>query len=147
MTASGRCSPVHGTARWASGAIATDRAGLEGVATPVTVTVANPPKISMVRHSLVTTSSVTITWTTSTPADSQVDDGTSTSYGSSTTLNPALVTSHSETLSGLDSGTLYHYRVRSRDAEDDLAVSRDFTFTTAAIPKPRRQGSNLYSVS
>jgi hypothetical protein len=114
-------------------AIATDRAGLQGVATAVTVTVANPPKISQVRHSLVTTSSVTIAWTTSTPADSQVDDGTSTSYGASTALGPALVTSHTETLSGLTSGTAYHYRVRSRDAGGNLTVSRDFTFTTKAL--------------
>src|SRR5206468_4855016 len=53
-----------------------------------------------------------------------------TSYGSSTTLNPSLVTSHSQALSGLASSTLYHYRVKSKDAAANLATSADFTFTT-----------------
>jgi hypothetical protein len=41
------------------------------------------------------------------------------------------VTAHSQSLSGLIAGTLYHYRVRSRDATGNEAVSGDFTFTTA----------------
>src|SRR5207245_9082766 len=53
-----------------------------------------------------------------------------TAYGSSTTLNPALVTAHSQALSGLASSTLYHYRVKSNDAAANLATSADFTFTT-----------------
>jgi hypothetical protein len=40
-------------------------------------------------------------------------------------LNTALVTSHSQALSGLTAGTLYHFRVRS-----NTVVSGDFTFTT-----------------
>jgi len=35
-------------------------------------------------------------------------------------------------VSGLLASTLYHYRVKSRDAVGNLAVSGDFTFTTAA---------------
>jgi hypothetical protein len=42
------------------------------------------------------------------------------------------VTSHSAALSGLTAGTLYHYRVKSRDAAGNLATSTNFTFTTAA---------------
>src|SRR5262249_43380840 len=65
-------------------------------------------------------------------SDSQVDYGTTVSYGSSSPLNPALVTSHSVALSGLTPSTLYHYRVRSRDASGGLTVSSDFTFRTAS---------------
>ena len=42
------------------------------------------------------------------------------------------MTSHSASLSGLAANTLYHYRVKSRDAAGNLATSGDFTFTTPA---------------
>src|SRR6185295_2507417 len=54
--------------------------------------------------------------------------------GSATTLDVTLVTAHSQGLSGLVPATLYHYRVKSRDAAGNLAVSGDFTLTTAAPP-------------
>jgi hypothetical protein len=43
-----------------------------------------------------------------------------------------MVTSHSAQLSGLTAGTLYHYRVKSRDAAGNLSVSANRTFTTTA---------------
>jgi hypothetical protein len=72
---------------------------------------------------------VTITWTTNVPADSQVQYGLDTGYGSSSSLNLSLVTSHSVNLNGLSRRTTYHYRVLSR-AAGVLATSADFTFTT-----------------
>src|SRR5256885_8812612 len=48
-------------------------------------------------------------------ADSQVEYGTTTVYGSSTTLNTFLVTSHSINVAGLLPSTTYHYRVKSHD--------------------------------
>jgi hypothetical protein len=91
-----------------------------------------PPAFSAVTASNITTSSATITWTTSEDADSQVEYGPTTSYGSSTTLKPAMVTSHSVPLNGLSPSTTYHYRVKSRDEAGNLGTSADFTFTTAA---------------
>src|SRR5205814_10061232 len=41
-----------------------------------------------------------------------------------------LVLSHSQALSGLTPATLYHYRVKSKDAAGNLATSGDFTLTT-----------------
>jgi hypothetical protein len=93
-----------------------------------------PPVISSVSATNITTSSATITWTTDKPADGQVDYGLTTAYGSSTTLDPSLVLNHSQTLSNLTPSTLYHYRVRSRDASGNSATSDDFTFTTTAVP-------------
>jgi RHS repeat-associated protein len=93
-----------------------------------------PPVISNVTAGGVTATSATITWTTNENSDSQVEYGTSTAYGQSTTLNPVLVTSHSQGLSGLNPGTQYHYRVKSKDAAGNLAMSGDFSFTTAAGP-------------
>ena len=92
------------------------------------------PTISGVAASSVTSSGATITWTTNENSDSQVDYGLTTSYGSSTTLNTSLVTSHSQALSGLSANTLYHYRVKSKDAAGNLATSGNFTFTTSSVP-------------
>jgi hypothetical protein len=41
-----------------------------------------------------------------------------------------LVTDHLIAFGGLSSTTVYHYRVRSKDAAGNLSISGDFTFTT-----------------
>ena len=91
-----------------------------------------PPSISSVASSGVGSSGATVTWTTNESSDTQVEYGTTTSYGASTSLNPAMVASHSATLAGLSASTLYHYRVKSRDVSGNLATSGDFTLTTTA---------------
>lgn len=93
-----------------------------------------PPSISSIASSSVTHQSATITWSTNEASDTQVEYGTSASYGSTTNLNSSLVTSHSAGLSGLSSSTTYHYRVRSRDQAGNLTVSGDNTFTTSSTP-------------
>ncbi|TSC71929.1 MAG: fibronectin, type III domain-containing protein, partial [Parcubacteria group bacterium Gr01-1014_38] len=98
-----------------------------------TITDTTPPVISTVAAGSMTNTTATITWTTNEPSDSQVEYGTTITYGSSTTLNPALVTSHSQVVSGLTANTFYHYRVKSRDAAGNLGVSADFTFTTTNV--------------
>jgi hypothetical protein len=72
-----------------------------------------PPVITNVSAGNITTAGATITWTTDENSDSQVEYGTTTAYGQSTTLATTPVTAHSQSLSGLSSGTLYHYRVKS----------------------------------
>jgi hypothetical protein len=88
--------------------------------------------ISAVAAGGVSSSAATISWTTNEPADSQVDHGTTTAYGQTSALNTMRVTSRTMGLSGLSPGTLYHYRVKSRDAAGNLAVSAAKTFTTTA---------------
>ena len=92
------------------------------------------PTITGVISSSLTSSSASIVWTTNEASNSQVEYGTSTSYGSSTTVNSSMVVTHSQALTGLTASTLYHYRVKSRDAAGNLAISGDFTFTTASPP-------------
>ncbi len=100
--------------------------------------------ISRVTASSITATSATITWTTTKSdrafltfesrgqnSDTQVEYGTTTSYGLSTALNTLMVTNHSQELNGLTPNTLYHYRVKSRDSEGNLAVSGNFSFTTS----------------
>ncbi len=103
-----------------------------------TTTASNPtpPVISGVTASSITTSGAMIGWTTNVAADSQVEYGTTTSYGQSTAVNANLVTSHSEALGGLTASTLYHYRVKSKDGSGTLATSGDFTFMTTASSTP-----------
>lgn len=92
-----------------------------------------PPVISNIASSGITSSAATITWTTDVSSDSQVDYGTTTSYGSSSAVNSTLTTSHSVPLSGITANTLYHYRVKS-SSNGNLAVSADNSFTTIATP-------------
>src|SRR6266542_5490805 len=110
-----------------------DAAGNLAVSGDFTFTTADAtaPVISNVAAVGITTYTATIIWTTNENSDSQVEYGTTTAYGQSTALNPALMTAHLQVLSGLTPGTLYHYRVKSKDAAGNLAVSGDFTFTTA----------------
>jgi len=71
-----------------------------------------------------------ITWTTDESATSQVEYGLTTSYGDLTPLDETLVTSHSVTQTGLERKTTYHYRVRSKDAAGNEAISEDETVKT-----------------
>ena len=91
------------------------------------------PTISARTATNITSNSATVTWTTNEPATSQVDYGLTTSYGSTTTLDPTLVTAHSVLLTGLAPSTTYNYRVRSVDAAGNQAVSTNSTFRTAAV--------------
>jgi hypothetical protein len=100
------------------------------------------PVISNVRSSNVTPSSATITWTTDTASDSQVDYGTTLSYGASSALNSSAVTSHSVTLTGLAASTVYHFRVKSKDGNGLLSTSNDSTLSTPAATPPS-QATNI----
>src|SRR3990172_5507095 len=93
-----------------------------------------PPIHSNITTGTITSTSAVITWTTDEASTSQTDYGTTSSYGSSTTIDNTLVTSHSVTISGLSSWTTYHFRVKSQDAAGNLAVSSDLTFSTLAPP-------------
>jgi hypothetical protein len=77
--------------------------------------------------------SAVITWQSSNAANSRVDYGLTTAYGS-TVSDPSSVTSHSVTLSGLTANTTYHYQVTSVDGFGQTASSVDATFTTSAPP-------------
>lgn len=89
------------------------------------------PVISAINTSNVTNNSVTVNWTTNENATTQVEYGTTTSYGQLSSLNSNLVTKHSQSLSGLQADTTYHYRVISKDASGNVSVSQDFTFVTS----------------
>jgi hypothetical protein len=107
----------------------------QAAVTPVASADVTPPVVSGVAASALTTSGAMIAWTTNEPADTQVEYGPTTGYGSTTVLAPAMTTAHAAALTGLFSGTLYHFRVKSKDAAGNVAVSADATLTTAT-PAP-----------
>ena len=110
-------------------------------ATPVPL----PPAIRDVAAGAVTMSGATITWLTDQPADSQVEYGPSTAYGSSTALDATLVTSHTAVLTGLASDTTYHVRVKSRNAAGLLSTSDERTFRTLSTVVPLVIDTDLFS--
>jgi len=134
VTLSGVTSDFDGTPRPQGAAY--DIGAYEYISGSTSAAPPAPPVISNVTASSVSTNSATITWTTDMPADSQVDYGTSTGYGSSTPLDSTLVLQHSVAMSNLTPGTTYHYRAGSRDSDGQLTLSGDYTFTTAQLPPP-----------
>jgi hypothetical protein len=91
------------------------------------------PVISGVGISSVTSTGATVSWTTNEPANTQVEYGFLNTYGSLTSLNNTLSTSHSVQLSGLTAGRAYHVRVRSIDASGNLSIGSDYTLNTTAV--------------
>jgi hypothetical protein len=113
-------------------AVARDAAGNSTTTASVVVTVSNvaPPVISAVTASAITSSAASISWTTDTLSDTQVEYGPTTAYGAVSAVVSTLVTAHTQTLSGLAPNTIYQFRVKSRDAGGRLTTSGNFSFTT-----------------
>jgi peroxiredoxin len=117
-------------------ATSTDACSNQGITEGDFVTLAEVSTASLVISGItvsnITDLAATISWTTDQPGTSQVEYGASNSYGSSSTLDEKLATSHSATLSGLQPTTSYHFKVISRDGSGNEAVSQDQTFTTGS---------------
>jgi hypothetical protein len=89
--------------------------------------------ISGISANSITERSAVINWSTSLPGNSQVNFGTTASYGNSTLVDSTLSNSHSMFLYGLAPGTLYHFQVRSGNSGGNPSSSGDVTFTTANL--------------
>lgn len=85
--------------------------------------------ITNVTVTVVSSTSVQVTWTTNEAADSKVRYGVTTDYGSEK-YDATLVTSHELTLTGLTANTQYHYEVISSGST--VAIDADATFSTPA---------------
>ncbi len=86
-----------------------------------------PPGISSVASSTTATSS-SVTWFTDEFATSQVEYGTTPSYGSFTATSSATTTNHSVDITGLTPGTTYYFRVKSVDAVGNIGTSSQYSF-------------------
>ncbi len=102
-----------------------------------------PPNITNVRALNVTQTSALISWDTlGTLTDSTVDYGLSLAYGLTKNVVEA-VTNHTVSLAALTKGTLYHYRVESKDSGNQNVISADFTFSTLPDTTPPANVSGL----
>jgi chitodextrinase len=88
-----------------------------------------PPTISNIILSLITTSSVRISWVTSEQAQAKIDYGFTATYGQTTSLTP-LNTSHEFNLTNLSANMFYHFRITATDAVGNQSFSSDQTFRT-----------------
>lgn len=88
------------------------------------------PVISLVVVQSQSDTTATITWETNVPASSQIEYGLTTGYGSSTTKDTDLVTSHSQTITGLTASTLYNFKVLSESEQLLTGESSNQTLTT-----------------
>ena len=75
-------------------------------------------------------STATIGWTTAEPASSQVEYGLTSGLGSSSTLDPTLLTNHSVELTGLTPGANYYYRIRSATLTQEYLLGGCAPFRT-----------------
>lgn len=112
-----------------------DWSTLSNNGSPATIPMADttPPVISAITESNITETEATISWTTSEPATSQINYGVSASYGSSNSSSN-YTTSHSITLTNLNSGTNYFYQVVSADEAGNTTVDEVYSFTTVSPP-------------
>ncbi len=109
---------------------------------------ARAAEIQNISVAAITDASATISWDSTTPGTSRTEYGPTISYGSLTSERP-LSYFHETTLTGLTAGTLYHFRIWSRDRQSNVTVSGDLTFTTRtraqleAVIRAARQDGGL----
>ncbi|GEM_PF-3236417 len=74
-----------------------------------------------------------VSWATNEPASGLVEYGLTTGYelGSVSDTNKTL--GHNLTINGLQTGTLYHFRITAKDTLNQTRVSSDFTVRTRSI--------------
>ncbi len=89
-----------------------------------------PPTVSYVNFWGITSSGITISWSSSDPATTQVAYGTSTALGQFSPLQTSLTSSHGVVLTGLNSHTTYYFVAQSTDANGLTGYSTLFSFTT-----------------
>jgi phosphodiesterase/alkaline phosphatase D-like protein len=126
------------------GSMVKDILGISGTTTGNTTDTTKPVISSIVQPASPDTlgpTSASIGWKTDELASTQVEYGTTATYGKLEPAQPANdptggaslgVIDHSVVLTGLQPNTTYTYRVKSKDAAGNEAVSEDNTFTTTS---------------
>jgi hypothetical protein len=95
-----------------------------------------PPQISYLAFWGITSSGVTISWSTDVPSTTGVEYGATSDLGSSTPTQALLTNSHGVTLTGLAAGTTYYFQAQSTDANGNIGYSAVYSFTTVGTVAP-----------
>jgi hypothetical protein len=129
------------------GSMVKDILGISGTTTGTTTNDKTKPVLTFPNQATVSVTSASIGWQTDELSSSQVEYGTSDAYGKLEPAQPdkdptalgtdgkplfAGVIDHAVVLTGLQPNTTYHYRVKSKDAAGNEAVSDDRTFATTS---------------
>lgn len=85
--------------------------------------VISPLMISDIKVSYITDTDATITWVTNRPATSEVQFWNPLRVDRDTVSSDELTTNHSFNLVSLEANAIYHYQVKSKDAEGEQAIS------------------------
>ncbi len=94
------------------------------------------PSVQEVAVSGITTTAATLSWASNVVITATVQYGTTKSYGKTQNLQSTGATTRSTVLlSGLDSGTIYHFRIRGSAPDGSEVVGDDYSFTTLPLPK------------
>jgi hypothetical protein len=100
------------------------------------------PTLSNIAAVDITATTARIVWDTDEQADSWVQYGyekkNGWSYNQSSILDPNMVTSHEVVLTGLKTGSVYHYQVISKDGSGNEVISEDHVFipSGSVVPTP-----------
>ncbi len=114
---------------------------------------ATPPPIQSPRLTLSDITAATgantadITWTTNAPSDSIVRYGAVSGKYDMSEGDRDYVTSHNVTLEGFIPGNTYYYKVGSVDPDGVASQSREYNFTTVALPLPVISNVSAYPTS
>ena len=95
------------------------------------------PELSVPTVEQISSTGVTITWTTDSPSTSVVDHGTTSGMYTGNVTDPSLTTTHTVALTGLDPRTLYYFQVSSTDG-DGTCDTPEHAFVT--FPAPNTPG-------
>jgi len=111
-----------------------DTSGNVGESTEESFTTKAPSSLSSIKVASTSLSEVIITWNTSTKMNSTVEYGLTTDYGE-TKSSVSTTTDHEVKISGLKEATVYHFRVKGQDADNNIYSSGDYTFEPKSPPK------------
>lgn len=89
-----------------------------------------PPHVGLMKVFNITQTTVKMTWSSDEVTTTQVEYGTTTSYGTLSTLKENYTILHQMILRGLTPNTTYHYRVKVKNVIGTEFLSEDYTFTT-----------------
>ena len=101
------------------------------VTTATSATDTTPPVISAISVTSISNTCATIGWTANEPAGGEVEYSLTSAYGS-TAKDPTLRTLNAMGMCLFNSGTTYHFRIKSTDGSGNVAISSDQTFTTTS---------------